>query len=65
MTSQVKPGSLLGKCTNESSPLHLMNRVLNDDYFLPSSPPDSGLQHRSQEVKTLYDISLHSACAAI
>ncbi len=64
LASQAKPGSLIGKCNNESSPLHLRNRVLSGDYFLPSSPPDSALKHRSQEVKTLYDISLHSACAA-
>ncbi len=55
---------LIGTITDESSPLHLTNRVLSDDYFLPSSPPDSAIKHKSQEVKTLYDIILYSPCAA-
>ncbi len=35
VASQAKLGSLLGKCTNKSSPLHLRSRGLSGDYFLP------------------------------
>ncbi len=64
VASQAKPGSLIGKFTNDSSPLHLRNIVLSGDYCLPSSPPDYALKHKSQEFNTLYNISLHSPCAA-
>ncbi len=50
VASQAKLGGLIVKCTNESSPLHLRNRVLSGDYFLPSSPSDSALKHRCQKV---------------
>ncbi len=61
--SHAKPGSLCGiHNIPETSLLHLRKRILCGDYFLPSSPPDSALNHRCQEVRTLYDISLQSPC---
>ncbi len=59
------PSSFVGiKNIKETSLLHLRNRILSGDYFRLCSPPVFALKHKSQEVKTLYDISLHSACAA-
>ncbi len=64
MFSPSKSGSLFGITKEETHELHLRNRILSGDYFLSLSPLDSALNHRCQEVKTLYDISLHSPCAA-
>ncbi len=65
VASHAKPGSFCSiKNIKETSPLHLRNRILSGDYFLPCSPPDFALKHRCQEVKMLYDISLQSPCAA-
>ncbi len=36
--------------------------MLSGNNFLPCSPPESSLKHRNKEVKTLYDLSLHSTC---
>ncbi len=65
LASYEKSGSLCDiKHTKETSLLHLRNIILAFDYFLLSSPPDYALKHRSQEVRMLNDISLHSAYAA-
>ncbi len=62
--SLAKPGSLFSTTKEETHELHLRNIILSGDYYLPLSPSDTVLNHRSQEVKMLYDISLHSPCAA-
>ncbi len=62
--SLAKPGSLFNITKEETHELHLRNRILSGDYFLPLSPSDSALNHRCQEAKMLYNISLHSPCTA-
>ncbi len=63
MFSLAKPGSLFGSTKEETHKLHLRNRILSGDYYLPLSPSDTALNQRCQELKMLYDISLHSPCA--
>ncbi len=46
VASQAMPDSLIGKCINDTSPLHSRNKMQSGDYLLSSSPSDSALQQK-------------------